>query len=353
MDDNANGNVECTCGSEPPKNIKYRYIEPAGQVVVNGREITSVSTEWKIADRLGEALVRLGFRRMNYAVKPGLYAVGRPGPASPVAVSANYKLSFDVLRREMKGMNAWMLVIDTKGVNVWCAAGKGTFGTKEIVRMIMETKLAEVVSHRKLVVPQLGAPGVAAGLVQMMSEFEVIYGPVRAMDLRKFVENGMKAGREMRLVKFGLSDRMTVALLDFAVAARIGIAVTAAALAAAGVFSGISFTAEVIAVSTWVSIITGTLLTPALLAALPGRAFSVKGGLAGALTGLITAVLYGLGAMTAVSVTLSVGAASAFMASTFTGASTYTSLSGVRKELKYAIPTIIALLVIAGALAVI
>ena len=52
---------------------------------------------------------------------------------SPVLVSANYKLSFDCLRSELTGFNAWMLVLDTRGVNVWCSAGKGTFGTNEIV----------------------------------------------------------------------------------------------------------------------------------------------------------------------------------------------------------------------------
>jgi len=66
--------------------------------------------------------------RMSYAISPGLYAVGNPTKESDVFVSANYKLSFDVLRRELKGFNAWILVLDTKGINVWCAAGKGTFG---------------------------------------------------------------------------------------------------------------------------------------------------------------------------------------------------------------------------------
>ena len=70
---------------------------------------------------------------MRYKVDPGLYAVGRPTVESPVLVSANYKLSFDRLRSQLTGLDAWMLVLDTHGVNVWCSAGKGTFGTDEIV----------------------------------------------------------------------------------------------------------------------------------------------------------------------------------------------------------------------------
>ena len=51
---------------------------------------------------------------MRYSVAPGLYAVGAPDRESDVLVTANYKLSFDTLRRELKGFNAWVLVLDTK-----------------------------------------------------------------------------------------------------------------------------------------------------------------------------------------------------------------------------------------------
>jgi hypothetical protein len=39
---------------------------------------------------------------------------------------------------------------DTKGINVWCAAWKGTFGTEELIRRIETSGLAAVVSHRTL-----------------------------------------------------------------------------------------------------------------------------------------------------------------------------------------------------------
>ena len=78
--------------------------------------------------------VRWGIGRMNYRVDPGLYSLGNPDALSPVLVSANYKMSFDRLRESLPGRNAWILVLDTDGVNVWCAAGKGTFGTEELTR---------------------------------------------------------------------------------------------------------------------------------------------------------------------------------------------------------------------------
>ena len=111
---------------------------------------------------------------------PGLYAVGEPDRESDVFVTANYKLSFDILRRELKGLNAWIIVLDTKGINVWCAAGKGTFGTNELINRINEINLHNVVSHRRIIIPQLGAVGVNARIVHQRTGFRVYFGPVHA-----------------------------------------------------------------------------------------------------------------------------------------------------------------------------
>ena len=90
-------------------------------------------------------------------------------------------------------MNAWILVIDTKGINVWCAAGKGTFGTDNIVKSIKKTSLEYLVKHRIIILPQLGAVNVAAHKVKEQSGFRVIYGPVKAKDIKAFVLAGYKA----------------------------------------------------------------------------------------------------------------------------------------------------------------
>ena len=93
--------------------------------------VNKVFSEWSRSDYLGSIKCRISNSfRMKYRIKPGMYAVGEPDANSEVFVSANYKLSFDILRKALKGLNVWILVLDTKGINVWCAAGKGTFGTE-------------------------------------------------------------------------------------------------------------------------------------------------------------------------------------------------------------------------------
>src|SRR5512147_120791 len=159
-------------------------------------------------------LARWAVNRGGHRVVPGLYALGNPTPDAPVFVTANYTLSFDALRSALGGLDSYLLVLDTKGINVWCAAGKGTFGTDELVRRIEATRLHEVVNHRVLILPQLGAPGVAAHEVKQRAHFKVEYGPVRAEDLPEYLKT-RKATPEMRQVRFDIKDRIALIPVEF------------------------------------------------------------------------------------------------------------------------------------------
>jgi hypothetical protein len=313
--------------------------------------IPVVDTRLKISDRLGSWGVRWGIGRSRYRVGPGLYAVGDPKPESPVLVSANYKLSFDRLRSELDGLDAWILVLDTKGVNVWCAAGKGTFGTDELVERVDAVGLDEVVSHRTLIVPQLGAPGVAAQDVKKRSGFRVVYGPVRADDLRAFLNNGMKADPVMRLVRFRLWDRAVQVPADLVgSSAKYLLAVALAFLLLSGLGSDGYSTARILTAGLpSVALLVGAYLggvvaAPILLPWLPGRAFSAKGAWVG-FAASSALVLYWLvyrgpfeSIITLVAWVLIIPAIASFLAMNFTGSSTYTSLSGVKREMRAAVP---------------
>ncbi|OQX09781.1 MAG: acetyl-CoA synthase subunit gamma, partial [Desulfobacteraceae bacterium IS3] len=148
-------------------------------------QISSVLTQ---TDRWGSIKARWGVGRMDYTLDPGLYALGAPDEKSSVLVTANYKMSFDRLREALPGRNVWILVLDTKGVNVWCAAGKGSFGTDELVRRIESSRLDKIVSHREVILPQLAGPGIAAHQLRKRSGFSAVYGPIRAEDLPAFMD---------------------------------------------------------------------------------------------------------------------------------------------------------------------
>ncbi len=289
------------------------------------------------ADHWDHILARLGVNRMGHRVEPGLYALGSPTADSPVFVTANYTLSFDALRSALDGVDGYILVLDTKGINVWCAAGKGTFGTDELVHRIEATTLQDIVNHRTLIVPQLGAPGIAAHEVKKRSGFRVRYGPVRAADLPEYLKTN-KATPEMRRVRFGLLDRMVLIPVDVVYSFRYMVIGAVAMFFLGGGLASAAVVAAILA---------GTALFPILLPWIPTRSFSSKGFVLGGIVALPFALVAFLGDPGAVwwsrvggalIYLLFVPPVTAYLALNFTGASTFTSRSGVRREMFAYIP---------------
>lgn len=321
-----------------------------GKKLVAGRELPVVGAELSAADRLGGCKARWGIGRMDYTVFPGLYALGDPGPDAPLLATANYKLTFDALRRSLPGRGVWILALDTNGINVWCAAGKGTMGTDNLVWALSHHRVAEVVNHRRVIAPQLAAPGVSAHRVKKQSGFQVAFGPIRSVDLPAYLDNGQRPTPAMRRVEFPWRDRLVLAPMELAPALKIaapaalalallasllGTGPFARNLAGPGFFACAAFLAASLA---------GSVLGPALLPFLPGRAFALKGlwlGLAWSgltLWALAAALPAHLGWTAALAWVLLPTALVSFLLMNFTGSSTYTSLSGVKAEMRLAVP---------------
>jgi hypothetical protein len=300
---------------------------------------------WTRQDFMGSVKVRAGFGRNDYKVDPGLYAFGQPNSESDVLVTANYKLTFDIVRKNLLGLHVWLLVLDTKGVNVWCAAGKGTFGTDELINRIAVTKLTQIVNHRRIIVPQLGAVGIAAHCIKAGSGFNVIYGPVRAEDIRSFIKANYRATESMRTMFFPLKERIKLVPTEITQNYKyllFGVVILTALSAVNGF--GFNFTKCIYNIFPIILLISaaylaGTLITPSFLPWLPFRSFSSKGALSGFFVWIIVALFGNFDDnVEALSWVLVFVSLSSFLAMKFTGASTFTSLSGVKKEMKYAFP---------------
>ena len=308
--------------------------------------VSKVSTVWSSNDVWSTIKVRWSIGRMDYKVKQGLYAIGEPDENSNIFVTANFKLSFDHLRRALCGMNAWVLVLDTKGVNIWCAAGKGTFGTKELVYRIKAHELEKIVSHKIIIVPQLGATGVSAHEVKSKTGFKVIYGPVRANDIKEFVNSGFKSTPEMRKVTFPLIERLKLIPVEITYGKFYLLFVPALFF----ILSGLNIHGYSIdlawkngggsIINLFSAYFAGCALTPILLPWIPFKRFSLKGLVVGWIIGFILMYFHFLGnnIFEIISWFLIIGSLSSFLAMNFTGSSTFTSLSGVQKEMKLSLP---------------
>lgn len=292
---------------------------------------------------MGAWKARWGIGRMSYRVPAGLYAVGTPDSAAPVVVTANYKMSFDIVRRALAGRNLWLLVLETHGVNVWCAAGKGTFGTDELVRRIEMTGLLEVVSHRRLLLPILAATGIAAHEVKRLTGFAVSYATIRAQDLPEYLDNGMVTTPRLRELSFTCRERMALVPVEFVLAMKqlavSGVLFLALGTLAYGVPGGVLALVAFLGAA-----LSGMVVTPLLLPWLPGRRFSIKGFLAGLAWVAIFFALGGFrsaGCLETAAAILALPAISAYYALNFTGCTPFTSRSGVKKEMRGAIPLMI------------
>lgn len=346
-------NQASSCCSDPVgmpldlPSLKQPFLSGSYPTVVGNIPQVSYQLSW--ADRIGSCKSRWGIGRMAYRVEPGLYALGNPGSESPVFVTANYKMSFDRLRQSLPGRSGWILVLDTKGINVWCAAGKSTFGTEELLRRIEVSGVKRVVSHRDLILPQLAAPGVSAHQVKRASGFKVAYGPVRAEDLPAFLDSGMKALPEMRVKTFSLGERVVLIPIELVGALKAAAILLPILFILSGFLSSGEFWSgamgHLISVpSVLAAVFAGAVLTPILLPWLPGRAFSMKGLPLGLACAAVFALLQAPnietmgGVIETVSWMILIPAMATYLAMNFTGASTYTSLSGVRREMRVALP---------------
>jgi hypothetical protein len=299
--------------------------------------IQQTSSSITLKNRWDHFLARIGYKRKWHRVNPGLYSIGHPSSESPVFVTANYTLSFDALRSSLRSIDGYILVLDTKGINVWCSAGAEIFSTEELVNRINAVSLHEVVSHRTLILPQLSASGVAAHEVKKKLGFKVEYGPVRAKDLPEYLKTH-HATQEMRQVCFKLRDRLILVPVEITNTLLLLLITTVIFFAVGGFLLSAGWAAAVLA---------GLVLFPILLPWIPSPNFSTKGFMLGGAVALPFVLAVTIGkpgapvwqkiAWAAVYLT-AFPSITAFIALNFTGSTTFTSRSGVRREIFTYIP---------------
>lgn len=312
---------------------------PAGPVPL-------VATRSSAKDRAGTLLTRIGLTRNNYRVSPGLYGVGKPGPHSPVLVTANYKLSFDLVRFHLDKIDAWLLVVDSRGINVWCAAGKRTFSSQEVIVSVKQTRLKEVTKQRSLVLPQLSATGVSALDVKKGCGFAVQFGPIRAEDLQQFLNNDNTVSEAMRSVTFSMAERAVLIPVELALTLRPFSLIFVVAFLLSGIGPDVfSFNAAwqrtlALVGATLLALFCGSVLVPIFLPWFLGRQFWVKGIWPGLLAGGLFLHLTAAQAavLDRVALVLWIIALSSYQAMNFTGCTPYTSPSGVEYEMRRGLP---------------
>jgi ferredoxin len=156
-------------------------------------------------------LLTTAFRLFPWPTRTGLRAIGKPGPDSPVMLTGNFALTVARVERALRGFDAWLLVANSRGINVWCASGGGHLTTHDAIAALKTTSIAGQVAHRQVILPQLAAVGIEPDRVREHTGWEVIWGPVYAQDLPAFLQG--PAPPSNRQVRFDLSERLEMATM--------------------------------------------------------------------------------------------------------------------------------------------
>jgi hypothetical protein len=171
---------------------------------------------------------------------------------------------------------------------------------------------------------------------------------VYAKDIHEYVQNGYRATQSMRTVRFNLVDRLVLTPVEIVQMGKPFLIYILSLFILFGLHpSGILFK------DAWygsyhfvllgaVSVLSGAFLTPIALPLIPFKAFSLKG----LICGIVTVALYhalfigftGQGVLQTALIFTAFPVLSSYVALNFTGATPFTSISGVKKELKYALP---------------
>lgn len=328
------------------KNIIIDWVE------VNDKKIPKIDTKLHLKDSIGSILVRCGINRNNYKIPTGLYAVGDVNDNSPILVTCNYKLTFDTLRKNLTNGSYWILVLDTKGINVWCAAGKGTFSSRELIYQIRKYNLKNIVRHKKIILPQLGASSIEPHFIKKHTGFRVKYGPIRSNDIINYLQNNYEADEKMRTVSFNFIDRLKLTPLELILNMKYVFMFMLMFI----ILNIFKHNSQIIKFSILNTIpfilanISGSVVFPLILPILPFKSFALNGGLIGIITMPFIIKYYEIFKYNNIimfsGITLLYIITIAYYSFNFTGSTTFTSFTGVKKETKIFLPILfISLLV--------
>jgi ferredoxin len=169
-------------------------------------------------------------RWLPHRAVTGLFPVGKPDETSPVLVTASFSLTIKRVRRALAGRDVWLLVVNSDGINVWCAATGGLFSENRVIDAIKVSRLSEKVSHREVILPPLAAPGVDRDAVERETGFRCRFGPVHARDITAYLDGGKRTTDAMRRFDFGAHHRLDMFLpMNFPVFALVALVLAAAA----------------------------------------------------------------------------------------------------------------------------
>ena len=158
------------------------------------------------------SIVQTLLRVFPFPCKTGLVKIGNPGRDAPVLLTGNFRLTVERVRRALQGIDAYLLIANSRGVNVWCAATGGHLTNHDVVSVLKTSGIENLVNHRQVILPQLAATGIEGKIIHQKTGWRVVWGPVYATSIPQFLGGGLKKTPQMSTVRFAWPQRLEMAV---------------------------------------------------------------------------------------------------------------------------------------------
>lgn len=280
-----------------------------------------------------KALVSWIFLFMRvFSVKPGLYYIGQRDEKAPIIVTANNYLTVFLLARRIGKRNVRLLIIDTRGINVWCAAGKGQFSSGEIIDKATYFELLNGKNNETFILPKFSFAGVNLAELRKNGIHPII-GPLYAKDVPSFLDQETYENQVDDIVKFGLKSRAFTALPTAVQFFYYFLGIYVISLG--------TLTPAIIWIATGLAFI-----YPLLFPMLPGKFFAVKGIFMALSISIFDLLVTNLNLVNQLSLIIFLFATSIFIALSYTGNSAVSNYTSVRKETARFLPVVVFLYIL-------
>jgi NAD-dependent dihydropyrimidine dehydrogenase PreA subunit len=171
-----------------------------GSIEMHGPPPDSIqSSFWGSLRFLPKRIFQTVFRSVPYPTRPRLIRIGSPNRQSPVLVTTNYDLTVRRVCRALFGMDCYLLVAPAGGIDVWCASGGGRFTVDSIISILKTSRVAELVDHRRLILPEMCANGINMFEVRRRTGWTAVFGPVEARDVPEYVKTKKRTEKMIRV----------------------------------------------------------------------------------------------------------------------------------------------------------
>lgn len=158
------------------------------------------------------SIVQTLLRMLPFPCRTGLRTIGSPNRDSPVLLTGNFQLTVARVERALAGIDAYLLVANSRGVNVWCAATGGLLSNHDVVSVLKTSGIDRRVDHRHVILPQLAATGIERSVIETQTGWRILWGPVEAQSIPSFLNNSRRTTAAMRQVTFPWRERLEMAV---------------------------------------------------------------------------------------------------------------------------------------------